>query len=331
MRSSLVKVLHPVLGRPLLSYPLTVALTTFYPEKTVVVVGHQADRVRAAFPDTDVTFVVQEEQLGTGHAVLTAQPAFQRFEGTVLILCGDVPLITPETLMSFVEHHREQNATVSVLTAHMADPTGYGRIIRSPGGIVDRIVEEKDATAEERRILEINSGIYCVEAPFLFQALVDVNAENVQGEYYLPDVVDRARHRGRTVVAMRGNPAEIMGVNTRADLSAAERHLGRRIKEYWMLQGVTIYEPETVRIEADVQIQHDTIIHSCCSLCGETSIGSGCCIGPNVYVVDSVLGDRVTVGFGTAVTESRLENEADIGPLVHLHRNMRLSGQGMPV
>jgi len=210
----------------MLAYPLRAAIDAVSPETTVVVVGYQGDRVRAAFAHSSLTFVDQTEQLGTGHAVLSADSVLGSFEGTILILCGDVPLITSSTLADLVKTHRAEGATVTVLTAFVEDPSGYGRILRAASGEVNGIVEEKDASDDQRTIREINSGIYCVESSFLFPALRSLGSDNAQGEYYLPDIVAIARTQGqKTAAYVVPDPGEIMGVNTRSELALIEEIL----------------------------------------------------------------------------------------------------------
>ena len=220
MKSDLVKVLHPLLGLPMLSYPIELSLKGIKAEKTIVIVGHQADRIQERFKNLPIEFALQEKQLGTGHAVLQAIPFLQSFRGTVLILCGDVPLVKMETLHSFIETYRENESTLAVLTAVLENPFGYGRILRNPEGWLEKIVEEKDASEEERTIREINTGIYCVKAPFLKEGLKEVGKENAQGEYYLTDLVGIAREKGlRCSAHIVSDPMEVMGINTRIDLS----------------------------------------------------------------------------------------------------------------
>jgi len=319
MRSDRVKVLHPLLGKPMLSYPLDAALTALRPERTVVVVGYQGAEVQTAFSDPTITFVQQHEQLGTGHAVSATDPVLSTLDGTILILCGDIPLITAQTIRSMVNAHWKQGATLTVLTASLEDPSGYGRVVRSPAGEVQKVVEEKDATERERGIAEVNSGIYCVEAGFLFQALAEVRSDNVQGEYYLPDIVETAYNQKRPVWGYgASDPLEIMGINTRADLARAEEVLSARVKQHWMLEGVTIHNPASVYIESDVRIGKDTVIHPTCHLRGTTSIGDQCHIGPHVEIVDSAIGNRVTVRFCTVISEATIEDGATVGPFAHL-------------
>ncbi|MBS3906429.1 MAG: NTP transferase domain-containing protein [Syntrophaceae bacterium] len=222
MKSDLAKVLHPILGLPMLSYPIDLSLNYIKAEKTIVVVGHQADQIKERFQTPQINFVLQKEQLGTGHAVLQALPLLQGFTGTVLILCGDVPLVKAETLRSLINAFLENDSTIAVLTAVVKDPSGYGRILRGEEGWLEKIVEEKDASEEERLIREINTGIYCVRSTFLIEGLKEIGKENAQGEYYLTDLVEVARKRGlRCSAHMVADPVEVMGINTLADLATA--------------------------------------------------------------------------------------------------------------
>jgi UDP-N-acetylglucosamine diphosphorylase/glucosamine-1-phosphate N-acetyltransferase len=221
MGSDLAKVLHPVCGVPMLNHSIAAARMAGA-QKIVVVIGHQADRIRALFTKEEVTFVEQCQQLGTGHAVLQAREAFAGYRGTVVILCGDVPLIRPETVKALYERHRSEGAVVTVLTTILAEPADYGRVVKAEDGSVRRIVEAKDASAEEKRIREINTGIYCVESPFLFAAVAGLGNQNAQGEYYLTDIVEMACRKGlRVTASLAGDPVEVMGINTPGELETA--------------------------------------------------------------------------------------------------------------
>ncbi len=225
MKSDLVKVLHPVAGIPMLALTLNLA-RSLRPDRIAVVVGFQGQRVREQFGAEDLRFVEQKEQLGTGHAVLTAGPAFENFHGTVLILCGDVPLLTEKTIERFIGFHKEGGNILSVLTTRLEDPTGYGRIFRGKKGELLRIVEQKDLPPGEEAIREINTGIYCVEAGFLFKALSGLSNRNAQGEFYLTDIVARASSQGEKAAAyLAEDPREVMGINTRMDLVKASQYL----------------------------------------------------------------------------------------------------------
>jgi len=319
MRSDLVKVLHPLLGRPMLGYPLEVTLERLQPEKTVVVVGHQGEQIQDSFSDPRITFVLQKDQLGTGNAVSMTEPILGDFRGTILILCGDTPLITANTLTEMVNHHLTKKASLTLLTANREDPSGYGRLIRGTLGKVHKVVEEKDATDREREIKEVNTGIYCVKAPFLFKALAKVRLDNAQGEYYLPDIIGVAHHKKKRIGAfLAPDPAEIMGINTRAELAQAEDILAERVRQHWMAEGVTIQDTQSVYIEPSVRIGKDTLIHPNCYLRGKTVIGEGCRIGPQVEICDSQIGKGVQIRFCTMITESTIEDGAMVGPFSHL-------------
>jgi UDP-N-acetylglucosamine diphosphorylase/glucosamine-1-phosphate N-acetyltransferase len=226
MKSDLAKVLHPLCGKPMLTYSVEVA-RAIGAENIAVIIGHQADMVRKAFKGQELIFIEQREQLGTGHAVLQAKNTFCHYHGTILILCGDVPLLRPSTVIALYEHHVAEKAALTVLTTILDDPTGYGRIIkRGSTGEVVRIVEEKDGSPDEKKIREINTGIYCVEADFLFRAVTEIGNKNVQKEYYLTDIVGIAWEQGfktRSFIAV--DSFEVMGINTLFDLTRASEHM----------------------------------------------------------------------------------------------------------
>lgn len=319
MKSDLTKVLHPLLGSPMLSYTIDLSLNEVKSERTIVVVGHQADQIEKRFGDPRIEFVRQEEQLGTGHAVLQALPLLHGFTGTVLILCGDVPLVKAETLRSFIETFSRNDSTLAALTAVVKDPTGYGRIIRDSEGWLERIVEEKDASEEERLTREINTGIYCVKASFLKEGLKEIGKENAQGEYYLTDLVKVARQRDwRCSAHMVADPVEVMGINTRVDLATAMEVLRQeKIKEL-MLSGVTIIDPKTTYVDRAVVIGKDTTLYPNCTIQGDTRVGEQCVIEPNSKISDSEIGKGVTIRSHCVITESRIEDGAIIGPFAHL-------------
>jgi UDP-N-acetylglucosamine diphosphorylase/glucosamine-1-phosphate N-acetyltransferase len=221
MKSDLAKVLHPLRGFPMLAYPVAAARAAGS-EKIVVVIGHQAGQIREEFRDQGLIFAEQRELLGTGHAVLQAAEFFRDHDGTIVILCGDVPLIRQSTIRFLYDRHLKEGATVTVLTTIPEDPAGYGRVVKADGGRVVKIVEEKDATAEEEKIREINTGIYCVESRFLFSAVADLGNLNAQGEYYLTDIVEIACNSGLRVNSfLASDPVEVMGINTPDDLESA--------------------------------------------------------------------------------------------------------------
>jgi bifunctional UDP-N-acetylglucosamine pyrophosphorylase/glucosamine-1-phosphate N-acetyltransferase len=319
MKSDLVKVLHPLLGVPMLFYPIDLSLNKIKAEKTIVVVGYQADRIKGMFKDPRIHFAIQEDQLGTGHAVFQATPFLKTFVGTVLILCGDVPLVKAETLYSFIDAFRENDTTLSVLTALVENPSGYGRIIRNPQGWLERIVEEKDASGEERLIREINTGIFCVESPYLIDGLSKIGKGNAQGEYYLTDLVQIAWDRGlRCSAHMVADPLEVMGINTRVDLAIAHEALRQEKLRDLMLCGVTVIDPKTTYVDRAVGVGKDTILYPSCNLQGTTKIGERCIIEPNSKILDSEIGNEVTVRSHSVITESKIEDGASIGPFSHL-------------
>jgi bifunctional UDP-N-acetylglucosamine pyrophosphorylase/glucosamine-1-phosphate N-acetyltransferase len=319
MNSDLVKVLHPLFGAPMLSYPVELSLNDIKAEKTILVVGHQADKIKEKFKDPRIHFVLQEEQLGTGHAVLQALPLLQSFNGTVLILCGDVPLVKMETLRSFIDTFWRNESNLSVLTAVVENPSGYGRIIRGPTGWLERIVEEKDGSEDEKLIREINTGIFSIKAPFLIDGLKEIGQENAQGEYYLTDLVEIGRKRGmRCSAHMVADPTEVMGINTRADLAVANEVLRQEKVMDLMLSGVTFLDPKTAYVDKTVEIGKDTIVHPNCMLQGKTKIGELCVIESNVRIVDSLIGNEVLVRTNSVITESKIDDGASIGPFAHL-------------
>ena len=319
MKSDLVKVLHPLLGLPMLSYTVDLSLSGIEAEKTIVVAGFQADRIREEFKDPRILFALQKEQLGTGHAVLQAVPHLQAFEGTVLILCGDVPLVKKETLFSFIDSFRKSGSVLSVMTVVVENPFGYGRIVRDPEGWLRKIVEEKDAREEEKAIQEINTGIYCIGTSFLMEGLTEIGKENAQGEYYLTDLVEIANAKGLRCSAYPvADPVEVLGINTRVDLAAAHEALRQEKVRALMLSGVTVVDPRTTYIDRKVEVGRDTVIHPNCYLQGETRIGERCTIEPNSKISDSVIGDEVAIRGNSVITESRIEEKASIGPFAHI-------------
>ena len=228
MKTTLAKVLHPVGGVPMLTHSIAAARAAGS-QRIVVVIGHQGEQVRALYRGEDLLFAEQREQLGTGHAVLQARELFRDYEGAIVILCGDVPLILPVTVRALYDHHCSQGATVTVLTTQPPDPTGYGRIVTADDGSILKIVEERDATVEEKSIREINTGIYCVESDFLFTAVAGLGNRNAQQEYYLTDIVERAARNGRrTAALLTADPMEVMGINTPEELATASRLMEMR-------------------------------------------------------------------------------------------------------
>jgi bifunctional UDP-N-acetylglucosamine pyrophosphorylase/glucosamine-1-phosphate N-acetyltransferase len=319
MKSDLVKVLHPLAGHPMVEYPVAAARGAGA-GRIALIIGHQGEQVEAHFAGhPDLFFARQSEQLGTGHAVASALPTLDGFDGTVLILCGDVPLIRAETLSSLIASHRQRQATVTVLSTHLENPFGYGRMVTREGGRLLRIVEEKDATPEERQIREVNSGIYCVESSFLRRAVAGLTNDNAQGEYYLTDIVATAASEGLPCFVFAvADPDEVIGVNDRKQLAFVGRILRLRINDRHLLAGVTLIDPETAHIEPEVTIGRDTQIAANVVICGKSCIGSGCTIEPSVVIRDCTIGNNVTIKAGTVMNEAVLHDDVAVGPMAHL-------------
>jgi bifunctional UDP-N-acetylglucosamine pyrophosphorylase / glucosamine-1-phosphate N-acetyltransferase len=319
MKSGLVKVLHPAAGRPMINWAVDAARAAGA-APVVLVVGHQADAVRRVFADTaDISCSLQEEQLGTGHAVACARDGLAGFSGTVLILCGDTPLLRGETLQGLIAFHRVNKAALTVLTALMDDPHGYGRVVRGADGRVLRIVEQKDASPEELAIREINSGIYCMEADFLFANIDSISSDNAQQEFYLTDLVAIAVKQELACLGRcTDDPDEIMGVNDRVQLAEASRILRGRINRELMCAGVSLVDPGQSYIDHGVRIGPDTVVHPNCAISGATVIGSGCTIESNVSIADCSIGDGCHIKAGSVLEDSELHDEVSVGPMAHL-------------
>lgn len=316
MKSKLYKVLHPLLGRPMLRYVLE-ALKPSSVDTLVTVVGHGAEEVAGAVGD-ESEFVLQEEQLGTAHAVMQAEERLGKMSGTTIVVCGDTPLITEETYKKLFEYHENTHAKATILTTNMADPTGYGRVIRSQTGDVERIVEHKDATEEELKVTEINTGTYCFDNEFLFAALKQVDNDNAQQEYYLPDVIEILKQQGEKVVAYVTEDAEeTIGINNRVALAEAEQIMKRRINEHHLLQGVSMMDPEQTYIGPDVTMEQDVMIYPGTVILGKSHIGADAIIGPHTEIVDSIVGQATTIRQST-VTSSKIGSHVDVGPYAHI-------------
>ncbi|HXL41221.1 MAG TPA: bifunctional UDP-N-acetylglucosamine diphosphorylase/glucosamine-1-phosphate N-acetyltransferase GlmU [Actinomycetota bacterium] len=325
--ASTPKVLHPAAGEPLIGHVLRAAIGLEGLDRLVVVVGHGRDRVvevvRARRPDA--VFAEQPVPRGTGDAVAAAGDALQDFGGQVLVLSGDSPLITSRTLAALVDKHRNSGATVTLLTALMEDPTGYGRIIRSPGGVQGgiRIVEQADASPHEAAVQEVSTGFWCFEREPLFDALAKVTSDNAQGEYYLPDVVPLLAADGARVETLLGDRSEILGVNDRKQLAVATRILRARKLDELMAAGVTIEDPAVTYVDMGVEVGPDTLIRPLTFLEGSTRIGSDCTVGPSARLVDSHVDDGAEVSF--AVLKSvEVGPGAQVGPFSSLRPGTRL-------
>ena len=325
MKSAWPKVLHRVAGVPMIEHVLATA-AALAPRSIALVVGHQADALRAALMrHPGLSFVVQEPQLGTAHALLTTGDLFHGAAGTLILLSGDVPLLSANTLKRLIDRHESAGAAATVVTAVVEEPGGYGRIVRA-GREIARIVEERDASPAERAICEINSGIYAFALDGLFEALAGIASENAQGEYYLTDIVALYRERGLGVETLTVEDAdEIRGINSRLELAAVSRIVRQTKNQALMAAGVTIEDPATTYVDPNVDIGRDTIVHPGVSLEGRTRIGSGCEIHSGVRIVDSRIGDRVTILNHCVIANATVENEASVGPFAHLRHDAVVS------
>jgi bifunctional UDP-N-acetylglucosamine pyrophosphorylase/glucosamine-1-phosphate N-acetyltransferase len=314
MRSKRPKALHPIAGRPLISHILD-ALTQAGATRIIVVVGHAADQLREALGDS-YEYALQTEQKGTGHAASMARPLLSDWEGPIVFVPGDAPLITTEAISALLEAHGSNAATL--LSIALSDPTGYGRILRDEDGNVHRVVEEKDATPEQKGILEVCCSIYAFQASFLFDALDSLTADNAQGEYYLTDTVGIARKKGAAIDALMWPEPQVgLGVNNRVELAEAANLLNLRILRQHMMAGVTIVDPATTRIDAQVRIGADTTVHPFTILSGPTDIGEDCEIGPGARISDSSVGNGVHVR-DSYIVASDIGDGTTIGPFANI-------------
>ena len=325
MKSALPKVLHRVAGVPMIDYVLRAA-EALEPRSMTVVVGHQAAALQAALSGhSGLSFVVQEPQRGTAHALLATHALLESARGTLVLLSGDVPLLTAKTLKTLAQQHIATRAHATVLTAVVSQPEGYGRIVRS-GQQIARIVEHRDATSAERDIQEINAGIYAFVLDGLFDALRQVPAANAQGEFYLPDLVAIYAERGQRVETLTVADAdEVRGINSRAELEEVGRIVRSHRNDELMASGVTIEDTATTYIGRDVEVGADTIIHPGVSLEGATTVGTGCEIHSGARVVDSRIGDRVVIYNHCVITNATIANDARVGPFAHLRPDAVLS------
>ena len=329
LKSKHPKVLHEVGGKPLLAHVIAAAQQVVQPQDIYVIVGHEADKVRESVQQTGVQFVLQEPQRGTGHALMCASPALTKYE-QVIVLSGDAPLITASTITKLRDFHQQKKAAMTILSAVLENPTGYGRIIRD-GGDVKAVVEEKSSTPAQRKIREINSGFYVFSTKPLFENIERLKTDNPHGEYYLTDMAAVLRKAKQRVTAMQtGDASEILGTNTRAELVDQDRKMRHEKCLKLMSEGVTIFYPDSSVIDWDVEVGADTTIEPFVQLLGNTRIGSDCRIHSYSVIQNSRIGDGVLVRPGCVLDEAVVENGAMLGPYSHLRPGSEI-GEGAHV
>jgi len=323
MKSRVTKLLHPLAGKPVARYALDIA-RELGAERTVFVIGKNGDEIRHTLGGQGIEYVYQAERRGTGHAAMQAREVLQGREELVLIYYGDNPLLKPESLRKLVENQARGESALTMLTLIHDDSMGFGRVIRGEDGSVVEIVEEKVATPEQLAIPELNCGIYCFDAQWLWSHIHDIPLNPVANEYYLTDIVAIAVADGKRVDAIASNdPDEMIGINTRVHLSLAEAVARRRINERLMLAGVTLQDPSSTYIDASVRVGRDTVIMANTHLLGRTTIGEQCTVGPNSIVRDSTVGDRCRITV-SVLEEAVMEDDCDIGPFGHLRPRARM-------
>ncbi|MFM9281707.1 bifunctional UDP-N-acetylglucosamine diphosphorylase/glucosamine-1-phosphate N-acetyltransferase GlmU [Paenibacillus jiagnxiensis] len=322
MKSKLYKVLHPVCGKPMVGH-VSDTIRQVGVSRSIAVVGHGAEAVKAYLGDA-AEYVLQTEQLGTGHAVKMAKELLAQENGTTIVICGDTPLVTAETLESLIRLHEERGAAATILTAHLDQPQGYGRVIRDASGSVTKIVEQKDCSPEEDRVQEINTGTYCFDNAKLFSALDRITNQNAQQEYYLTDVIGIMRGDGDNIEAyMTNDPAESIGVNDRVALSEAERLMRERIVRRHMLNGVTVIDPSSTYIGSDVVIGSDTVLYPGTVLSGSTQIAEDCTIGPNAELTDTIVQSGAEIKY-SVLAEAEVGENTSVGPFAYLRPGAKL-------
>lgn len=323
LKSSLAKVLHAAGGRPLVEHVVR-SCANVGAKKTIVVVGHQAEKVEAIVGPLDVEMVVQQPQNGTGHALLVSKRAVGKAK-YVVVLPGDAPLIRAETIKALLHKHKNGQAAATLLTAVLSDPSGYGRILRKGGDAVQAIIEESELQPEQRELNEINASMYCFTAAKLWPALARVKPDNKHREIYLTDAIGRMNAAGETVLAeVAQDSREMLGCNTRADLAGVDHTFREWKREALMRDGVTIQLPQTVLVDPDVIVGEDTILEPCVQLLGKTRIGARCVVKTGSVVHESVLGDGVIVEAHCVISQSRLDSDVVVGPFARIRMETHL-------
>ncbi|MCH4179060.1 MAG: bifunctional UDP-N-acetylglucosamine diphosphorylase/glucosamine-1-phosphate N-acetyltransferase GlmU [Megasphaera sp.] len=319
MKSKFPKVLHKVGGVPMVEQVLR-AVKTAGTQRQIIVVGYGGETVQA-YVGNQAETVMQQEQLGTGHAVLQAEPLLQGAQGTLLVTCGDTPLVTADTFKALLDCHQKSGAAATILTAILPDPTGYGRVIRNAAGQVVKIVEQKDGTADELAVHEVNAGIYCFDMSLLWQMLHGITNDNAQGEYYLTDIIGMLVSEGKIVSAFAApDYKETLGVNSRAQMAEAEGVLRLRKLNQLMAEGVSVIDPGNTYVDADVTVGRDTVLYPGTVLEGHTTIGEDCQIGPYVRMTNVKMGNQDHLQF-TYAHDCEIKNGCEIGPFVHFRPN----------
>jgi len=325
MKSRMAKVLHRAGGKALVEHAIEAALGIAPAERIFVVVGHQADAVRSVAAAAGVGSIHQKEQLGTGHAVMCGEDQLIGLDGVLVVINGDCPMIRTESLSQLVDLFHSTGSGASMITTDLDDPTGYGRIVREANGDVRAIVEHKAASEEQRAIREINAGFYCFDNAAFWKHVHEIRTDNPAGEYYLTDMVEILLRAGHRVTALKIlDSTELVGINNKVELASADRILRERTARKLMLEGVTIIKPETVTIDAGVQIGMDTIVEPFAQITGKTVIGEGCRIGASSIISDSVLGDDVEVFPFSVISACHLESKVHVGPFARLRMGAHL-------
>ena len=321
MKSTKAKVLHKVLFKPMILHVMD-TVKTLNLDHIYVVVGHQKEKVAELVSSYQADFVIQEKQLGTGHAVLAAEKELSRIGGTVLILSGDVPLIKADSLRAMLAFHGGNKPVLTLMTTTLDDPTNYGRIVRNSQGTLQEIVEEKDATAAQKKIMEINAGIYCADVSFLFNSLKKVGSDNKQGEIYLTDIVKIAIDMGLQVNIFSGaGGEELLGINSRIELAAANKYLQHHKNTQLMADGVSLIDPETILVQQEVRIGRDTEIHANVQISGNSIIGQNCTIGPDVVLHDCRVGNNAVIKPFSNLTSCTVHNNETVTPHTSLNQD----------
>ena len=322
MNSDKIKVLHKIAGKPMINYVLDEAYEIS--NKVVCVIGHQSDRVKNELESyKKLDFVYQNQQLGTGHAVMQAKKYIEKHNGSVLILYGDTPLLRHETLESLINKHNKKSAGMTVLTSYLDNPTGYGRIIKDEEGRLIDIVEEQDADLQIKKINEINSGLYCFAPNLLSDALENLDNDNNQGEYYLPEVMNHIRNSNK-IITESADSEEILGVNTREDLADAEHIIRQRINKHYMNNGVTLIDPKSTYIEENVKIDKDVVIYPNTHIKSGTVIKKDVVIESNCFIEGANISKNVKIKHGSVILKSTIGQNTDVGPYAYLRPQTKI-------